>query len=66
MAFWEKSNRLWRHVIVAKYGEGRGGCCTRGVRGSHGCGMWRSINEGTEKFFSQILNNVGEVCRVSF
>ena len=28
--------------------------------------MWRSIKEGTEKFFSQILYNVGEGNRVSF
>ena len=28
--------------------------------------MWRSIKEGTEKFFSQILFNVGEGSHVSF
>ena len=28
--------------------------------------MWRSIKEGIEKFFSQILYNVGEGCCVSF
>ena len=39
---------------------------TRGVRGAHECGMWRSIKEGIEKFFSQILYNVGEGSRVSF
>ena len=64
--FGNESNRLWRQVIAAKYGEGRGGWCTRGVRGSHGCGMWRSIKEGTEKFFSQIQYNMGVGCRVSF
>ena len=31
-----------------------------------GCGMWRSIKEVSEKFFSQIMYNVGEGCRVSF
>ena len=31
-----------------------------------GCGMWRSIKEGSEKFFGQIMYNVGEGCRVSF
>ena len=66
MVFWERKNRLWRQVIAAKYGEGRGGWCTRAVRGSHGCGMWRSLKEGPEKFFSQILYNVGEGCCVSF
>ena len=61
-----ENHRLWRQVIANKYGEARGGWCTRGVRGAHGCGMWRSIKEGTEKFFSQILFNVGEGSRVSF
>ena len=56
--FGKESNSLWRQVIAAKYGEARRGWCTRGVRGSHGCGTWRSIKEGTEKFFSQILYNV--------
>ena len=31
-----------------------------------GCGMWRSIKEVSDKFFSQIMYNVGEGCRVSF
>ena len=61
-----ENHRLWRQVIADKYGEARGGWCTRGVRGAHGCEMWRSIKEGTEKFFSQILFNVGEDSRVSF
>ena len=64
--FGKLSNKLWHQVIAAKYGEARGGWCTRGVRDSHGCGTWMSIKEGTEKFFSQILYNVGEGCCVSF
>ena len=64
--FGKERNRLWCQVVSANYGEGRGGWCTRGVRGSHGCGMWRNIKEGTKKFFSQILYNVGEGCCVSF
>ena len=64
--FGNESNRLWCQIIAAKYGEGRGGWCTRGVRGSHKCGMWRSIKEGTKNFFSQIQYIVGEGCRVSF
>ena len=58
--FGKENHRLWRQVIADKYGETRGGWCTRGLRGAHGCGTWRSIKEGTEKFFSQILYNVGE------
>ncbi|XP_030924785.1 uncharacterized protein LOC115951776 [Quercus lobata] len=56
----------WDKVIADKYGEARGGWCTRGIRGAHRCGMWRSIKEGSEKFFSQILYNVGEGNRVRF
>ena len=50
--FGKENHRLWRQVIADKYGEARGGWCTRGVRGAHGCGIWRSIKEGSEKFFS--------------
>ena len=56
--FGKESNWLWRQVIATKYGEARGGWCTRGIRGSHECGMWSSIKEGIEKFFNQILYNV--------
>ena len=61
-----ENHRLWRQVIVDKYGEARGGWCTRGVRGAHGCGMWRSIKEGTKKFFSQILIMWGRVAVLVF
>ena len=64
--FGKENHRLWHQVISDKYGKARGGWCTRGVRGAHRCGMQRSIKEGTEKFFSQILYNVGEGNRVSF
>ena len=52
--FGKERNRLWCLVIAIKYDEVRGDWCTRGVRGSHGCGMWRSIKKESEKFFSQI------------
>ena len=64
--FGKESHRLWQQVIANKYREARGGWGTRGVRGAHRCGMWRSIKEGSKKFFSQILYNVGEGSRVSF
>ena len=64
--FGKEGNRLWRQVIAAKYGETRGGWCTRIVRGTHGCVMWKSITEGAKKFFGQIVYNVGEGDRISF
>ena len=29
--------RLWRHIVVVKYGEGRGGLCMKNVNGTHDC-----------------------------
>ena len=29
-----------------KYGEGKGGWCTRACGRAHGCGLWQSISEG--------------------
>ena len=37
---------LWQRVIAMKYGEGKGGWCTKSCRRAHGCGLWRSISEG--------------------
>ena len=49
--FGKESNRLWRQVIATKYGVTGKGWCTRDLRGSHGCGMWKSIRAGAENFF---------------
>ena len=64
--FGKESNRLWRQVIATKYGEARGGWCTRSIRGTHGYGMWKSIREGAEKFFGQVEYTVGEGHHISF
>ena len=36
---------LWWRVISTKYGEGQGGWSTKVCRRTHGCGLWRSIND---------------------
>ena len=51
---------LWHQVIATKYGEGNGGWCTRVVRGTHGCGMWKNIRKGVESFFDHVVYKVGE------
>ena len=64
--FGKEGNKLWHQVKTAKYGEARGGWCTRIVRGTDGCGMWKSIREGAEKFFGQVVYNAGEGDCISF
>ena len=47
--FWQfrkEATHLWRQVIATKYGEDSGGWCTRVVRGTHGCGLWKNIRKG--------------------
>ena len=57
---------LWRQVISTKYGEGQGGWCTKVGRRTHGCGLWRSINEGWESFYKHLSFVVGEGTRICF
>ena len=62
--FRKESDRLWRQVIATKYGVANGGWCTRGVRGTYGCGMWKSITAGAESFFGQVVYIAGEGHRI--
>ena len=52
---------IWRRVIAMKYGERKGGWCTRVCRRAHGCGLWRSISEGWESFAKHLSFVVGMV-----
>ncbi|XP_075665064.1 putative mitochondrial protein AtMg00310 [Castanea sativa] len=57
---------LWRRVISTKYGEGQEGWSTKVCRRTHGCGLWRSINEGWESFSKHLSFVVGECTRIRF
>ena len=45
-----ETTHLCRRVIAMKYGEGKGGWCTRACRRAHGCGLWQTISEGWDTF----------------
>lgn len=54
-----KETRLWRRVLVARHGVVAGGWCTHLVRGSHGCGVWKSIMMGWDSFAKHVSFKVG-------
>lgn len=57
---------LWPRVIVMKYGERKGGWCSRVCRRAHGCGLWQSISEGWESFAKHLSFVVGDGSRILF
>jgi hypothetical protein len=64
--FGVEDSKFWRRVLAAKYGvEGRG-WCTRPVRGTHGCSLWKEIMAGWDNFHSYIFFDVGTGNRVQF
>ena len=48
--FGREDTRLWRRVVVAKYGLEGGGWITKHSRGPHGCSLWKAITMGWEIF----------------
>ncbi|KAL4626758.1 hypothetical protein ACB092_05G120500 [Castanea dentata] len=64
--FGHEDTHLWRRVISSKYGEGQGGWRSRACRRSHGCGLWRSINEGWENYSKHLSFVVGDGTRIRF
>ena len=61
-----EDTHLWRRVISTKYGEGQGGWCSKVCRRTHGCGLWRSIDEGWESFSKHLSFVVGEGTHIRF
>ena len=64
--FGKEATHLWRQVITTKYGEDSGGWCTRVVRGTHGCGLWKNIRKGANNFFSHVGYVAGKGNRIRF
>ena len=61
-----EGTHLWCRVIATKYGEGQGGWNTKVCRRSRGCGLWRGINDGWEKFSKHLTLVVGDGSRTLF
>lgn len=64
--FRNEVTHLWHQVIATKYGEARGGWCTRVVRRTHGYGMWKNIRKGVESFFAHVVYAMREGIRIQF
>uniref|UniRef100_A0A2N9EPP1 Reverse transcriptase zinc-binding domain-containing protein n=1 Tax=Fagus sylvatica TaxID=28930 RepID=A0A2N9EPP1_FAGSY len=64
--FGTEEDHLWRRVIAAKYGLEWGGWQSKPCRGSHGCGLWKSISMGWGAFWEKIEFFVGRGDRLRF
>lgn len=64
--FGEEVNHLWHQVIATKYGELSGGWCTKVVRGTHDCGLWKNIRKGADSFLGHVVYAAGEGVRMRF
>ncbi|RVW23847.1 LINE-1 reverse transcriptase-like [Vitis vinifera] len=64
--FANKREVLWNQVIRGKYGEDRGGWCSREVREAHGIGLWKGIRMDWELGGARISFSVGNGKTVRF
>ena len=64
--FGVEESKFWRRVLVAKYGVTGRGWCTRPIRGSHGCSLWKGIMAHWDLFQRYIGFEVGKGNKVRF
>ena len=64
--FANEREALWNKVIRGKYGEARGGWCSREVREAHGLGLWKGIRADWKLVSDRLAFIVGNGRRVSF
>jgi hypothetical protein len=64
--FGVEDSKFWRCVLAAKYGVTGRGWCTRPVRGSHGCSLWKGIIANWDVFQSYFVFEVGKGDKVRF
>ena len=57
--FANKRETLWNQVIRGKYGEDRGGWCSREMREAHGMGLWKGIRMDRELVSDRMVFIVG-------
>lgn len=64
--FGVEESKLWRRVLMAKYGVDKGGWCTKPIRRSHGCSLWNGIMVSWNEFSSHLSVDVGGVIGSGF
>jgi hypothetical protein len=64
--FGVEESKLWKRVLVVKYGVEGGRWRTRLIRGSHGYSLWKGIMAGWVAFSTYIQFDVGKGDKVRF